>query len=128
MLNVVGFVCYTVSTASFLFSSEIRHEYAARHPLAPEPTGRPNDLAFALHAAIVCVVVYSQFWHKLWHFTDDKPRRASPVALGIVLGSVLGIALTVVIITVRSRETRGADDWSGIDVVSCRTRMRCERS
>ncbi|GAB7357698.1 hypothetical protein MBLNU459_g0366t2 [Dothideomycetes sp. NU459] len=116
-LNVVGFVCYTVSTACFLFSPTIRQQYAQRHPLAPEPTVRANDFAFALHATAICVVVYSQFFHKLWHFTDVKLRRASPAALGIVWGSLLGVALTSLIVITRRTKTTAADGWNDIDVV-----------
>lgn len=47
-INVLGFACYTVSAVLFLFSPVVRDEYAARHPNAPEPTVRWNDLAFAV--------------------------------------------------------------------------------
>lgn len=48
LVNVLGFACYTVSAALFLFSPVVRSQYAARHPNAPEPTTRANDLAFAV--------------------------------------------------------------------------------
>jgi cystinosin len=49
-INVFGFACYTVSCLLFLFSPVVREEYARRHPNAPEPTVRGNDLAFAVGA------------------------------------------------------------------------------
>jgi cystinosin len=54
LLNILGFTSYFISTAAFLFSSEIRQQYAVRHAAAPEPTVRFNDLVFALHGTIIC--------------------------------------------------------------------------
>lgn len=53
-INVFGFACYTVSCLLFLFSPLVREEYARRHPNAPEPTVRGNDLAFAVGAPGCC--------------------------------------------------------------------------
>lgn len=57
LLNCFGFSCYSLSTVLFLFSRVIREQYAARHPLSPEPTVRINDLAFGLLGLIMSVVV-----------------------------------------------------------------------
>lgn len=47
-VNVLGFYCYCVSAALFLFSATVRGQYARRHPLSPEPTMRWNDFVFAV--------------------------------------------------------------------------------
>ncbi|KNG45855.1 37s ribosomal protein rsm22 [Stemphylium lycopersici] len=52
-LNVLGFFCYTISTASFLYSPTIKLQYAARHPEAPTTTVRFNDFLFAAHGAVL---------------------------------------------------------------------------
>ncbi|KAJ4374219.1 hypothetical protein N0V83_002960 [Neocucurbitaria cava] len=51
-LNVLGFICYTVNTAAFLYSPTIREQYADRHPDSPETTVRFNDFLFAAHGAV----------------------------------------------------------------------------
>lgn len=119
MLNLLGFICYTIFTACFLYSPSIRRQYALRHPYAPEPTVRFNDFAFALHAAILCVVWCSQLWQpRLWGFEEVKGRRASRVALGIFWGCVLGTVVTALIVWVRDDGNEDVESWAGIDVVS----------
>jgi cystinosin len=115
--NVLGFVSYTISNAAFLYSSEIRKQYAYRHPLSPESTVRFNDLAFAAHGALLCVVTYSQFFPIIWGFKVGAMQRASRVVLGIFWGSILAVLIVVFIV-----RTHGKDDgydpsgWAWIDV------------
>src|ERR1700709_1477085 len=61
-MNVLGFTVYTISTASFLWSPTIRSQYAERHPASPTPTVRFNDFAFAAHSAVLCLLIYIQFF------------------------------------------------------------------
>ena len=116
-LNVLGFSCYTVSTAAFLYSPAIQSQYAYRHPDAPETTVRFNDFLFAAHGAVLCVIIYSQFFPRLWGFTVGKRQRASRVVLGIFWGGVLGIL--VVTLLARYGADAGYDPagWAWIDVV-----------
>lgn len=45
-------------------------------------------------------------------------RRASTVALGLLVGAVLGIAVCVAIVLIYSSQTgNDGDDWGWIDVV-----------
>lgn len=120
LLNVFGFTCYTISTGIFLYSPVVRAQYAVRHPLSPEPTVRFNDFAFGVHAWIFCVVVYSQFWPRLWGWEQARgvKRHAGRVTLGILCGSLLGVAVTVLIVL--NSEGGGSNDgsgWAWLDVV-----------
>lgn len=121
VLNVIGFTCYTVSAIVFLYSPVIRQQYADRHPLSPEPTVRLNDLAFGLHALILCFVVYSQFWPKLWGWKPVKnvKRHAHKVTLSLMWGGIASIVATAAIVLMRSNDGYGMDasGWAWIDVV-----------
>ncbi|KIX05128.1 uncharacterized protein Z518_06000 [Rhinocladiella mackenziei CBS 650.93] len=117
-LNVLGFVCYTVSTCSFMYSPTIRRQYAARHPLSPEPTVQFNDVAFGVHAVILCLLTYSQFFSPLWPFKVSSRQRASRPVLGIVWGSLVAVAAVVVVVVYRSRgRQQDPHDWAWIDVL-----------
>ncbi|KAI5247151.1 L-cystine transporter-like protein [Aureobasidium subglaciale] len=117
LLNIVGFTSYSISTMAFLFSPEIRQQYAVRHPFAPEPTVRLNDLVFALHGTVVCFVFYSQFYPKLWNFEIVKGQRASSTALGVFYGSIIGVAITVLLVPLLKGGRDTADSWADIDII-----------
>lgn len=125
LLNVFGFACYTVSTAAFLYSPVVRAQYAARHPLSPEPTVRFNDLAFGVHACALCVLVYSQFWPRLWGWkpASGVVRRSNSMTLGLLWGGLTAIVVTIVIVLSRGGDGNGMDagDWGWIDVVGAAT-------
>jgi cystinosin len=121
-INVLGFVCYTISTATFLYSSLIREQYAARHLSSPEPTVQLNDLAFALHGVVLTVLTYSQFLPSLWGFKVGKFQHVSRPILGIVCGGVLAVILVILVVMVKSSDGGyNAAEWAWIDVVSIPT-------
>ena len=65
ILNLFGFLSYTLYTAGFLFSSTVRDEWEKRNEeSAGEMSVRWNDFAFALHAASCCAVIVGQ---SLWY-------------------------------------------------------------
>ncbi|KAI4929563.1 uncharacterized protein J4E92_005228 [Alternaria infectoria] len=117
-LNVLGFTCYTISTACFLYSPTIKAQYAARHPDAPETTVRFNDFLFAAHGAVMCVIIYSQFFEKIWGFEIGKRQKVSRVILGVWWGCVLAIGVVVVLVKMNGAG-RGydAEGWAWIDVI-----------
>lgn len=119
-LNTVGFICYLTSTAAFLFSPTVIHQYALRHPLSPETTVRSNDFAFALHAVVLCLVMVSQFWHRLWHF-KGKSEPMSSTAIGIIAGSSIGVGIVAIFVWKQDGQSDDATAWAAIDVV----RMAC---
>ena len=110
LLNVLGFVCYTTSTASFLYSPTIREQYAQRHPLSPIPTVRFNDLVFGAHAVVLVFLTYTQFYSSLWGFEVSQLQRASRPVLGIVVGSFVAVVVVLVLVNVSSA-------WQWIDVL-----------
>ncbi|KAL4739187.1 PQ loop repeat-domain-containing protein [Aspergillus similis] len=117
-INVLGFVCYAVYTGAFLYSPVIRRQYAARHPLAPEPTVRFNDFAFALHAVILSGLVYSQFWPSIWGFRVSRFQRVSKPIAGLFWGAFVAIAMVICIILFKSPDG-GCEpiSWAWIDVI-----------
>ncbi|EME49607.1 hypothetical protein DOTSEDRAFT_68408 [Dothistroma septosporum NZE10] len=120
LLNVFGFGCYTFSTAVFLFSPLIREQYGARHPLSPDPTNRVNDLAFGVLGFTMSVLTYSQFWPRLWGW-EQMPgvtRHATKVTLGLISGSILALAVSVLVVCLKG-EPANPRAWAWIDVVYC---------
>jgi len=117
-INVLGFICYGVYTAAFLYSPLICEQYASRHPLAPKPSVRFNDLAFAVHAIILSSIVYSQFWPWVWGFKVSKFQRVSEVIAGVCCGCVIAVVSVVLVIAYQG-EGSGLDPsaWAWIDAV-----------
>lgn len=136
-VNVLGFTCYTISSALFLFSSTVRAQYARRHPLSPEPTVRWNDLAFAVspccerrgregrkrirksadihiqgHATLISIVTLSQFW--FWRYKRDASQRLSSTMVAIIAACIAAVAIAI--LRVRVPAATGWQ-WEWIDVV-----------
>jgi cystinosin len=119
-INVLGFFCYLVSTAAFLYSPVIREEYAVRNPVSPEPTVRGNDLAFAVHAMVLSALTWSMFFPMIWGLSvDGRRQRVSRTIAGVFLGSVLG--LLAVVLIVWTNGGKDANGWAWIDVVGLKT-------
>ncbi|KAL4884337.1 PQ loop repeat-domain-containing protein [Aspergillus karnatakaensis] len=117
-INVLGFVCYTVYTGTFLYSPVIRHQYAARHPLAQEPTVRFNDFAFALHAVVLSALVYTQFWPSIWGFKVSRFQRVSKPIAGLFWGSFVAVAVVICIVLAKSPDDGyEPSSWAWIDVI-----------
>lgn len=84
---------------------------------------RGNDVAFAVHALLLCMVTWSTFSTKLWGFEQDGARRGkwrvSKVIMGIVAGCFIGVALTVGLVLFKGIDGgRDPKGWAWIDVVS----------
>lgn len=78
-----------------------------------------NDFAFALHALVLCLITYSQFFPRLWSFQKES---TSPKASIFILSSCLiGILWTIIvaIIVVTKGRNSGTDPstWAWIDEV-----------
>ncbi|KAF1964722.1 L-cystine transporter-like protein [Bimuria novae-zelandiae CBS 107.79] len=117
-LNVLGFTCYAVNTATFMYSPTIRSQYAYRHPTSPETTVRFNDFLFAAHGAFMCVILYSQFYSGIWDFRVGARQKASKVALGIFWGCVLAILVVVFLAQILGKDSgNDPSDWAWIDVI-----------
>lgn len=117
-LNVVGFASYTIATACFLYSPKIKEQYALRHPRAPDPTVRFNDLAFAAHAVVMVVMTYSQFYALIWKFDVPKDQRTSSVVRAIILGCIFAVLLASSRAALNdANNDPNAEAWTWIDVV-----------
>ncbi|RMJ24869.1 cystinosin [Aspergillus sp. HF37] len=117
-INVLGFVCYTVYTSTFLYSPIIKQQYAARHPNSEEPTVRFNDLAFAVHAVVLGLIVYTQFWPIIWGFRVSPSQKISRPIAFLFWGSIVAVVIVTGIILGQSPD-RGHDpsSWAWIDVI-----------
>jgi cystinosin len=123
LLNIVGFSCYSLSTILFLFSPVIRKQYAARHPLSPEPTVRFNDLVFGLFGLTISFLTYSQFWPTLWGWANQPgvKRSVNNITRGLIVGSALALTVIsgLVIASGNGEASGGGSAWVWLDVVSC---------
>ena len=115
---MLGFSCYTVSTAAFLYSPTIRSQYAYRHAESPATTVRFNDFLFAAHGAIMCVIIYSQFFPRIWNFKVGSRQKASRPVLVIFWTSVLAILLVALLARLTTNGGYDPAEWAWIDVVS----------
>lgn len=115
--NVLGFVCYTVSTAAFLYSPTIRSQYAYRYPDSPETTVRFNDFLFAAHGALLCVIIYTQFFPWIWGFKVGKRQTASKAVLGIFWGCIFGILITLGLVWTKGEGGYDPSRWAWLDVI-----------
>ena len=117
-INILGFACYTISCACFLYAPLIRAQYAARHPRAPEPTVRTNDLVFASHAFVLTVITYSQFYPRLWRLQVSTPSGTSKPIAGIFWGGIASVLVVLVIVVTRSGQPgHDVPGWAWIDAV-----------
>lgn len=57
-LNLLGFLCYTIYTGSFLFSPFVKNQYLIRFGYSNGV--QINDFAFAIHAFILSLVTFAQ--------------------------------------------------------------------
>lgn len=117
-INPLGFVCYAIYTSAFLFSPVIRSQYAARHPASIDPTVRFNDFAFAAHAVVLTVILYTQYWPFIWGFHVPRFQRISWTMAVIFWGSILTPLLVMAVVLLQSPDG-GYDPstWAWIDVV-----------
>jgi cystinosin len=96
----------------------VRSQYAARHPAAPIPTVRFNDLAFGAHAVLLVVITYSQFYPRLWGFDVPRLQRASRPVIGLVVGSVISVLGVFTFVAVRSGfGDQDPLEWAWLDVM-----------
>jgi cystinosin len=133
--NVLGFAALTASSASFLYSSVIRREYADRHPGSPEPTARFNDLAFAAHALLLTAITATQFWPRLWGWPkqEDVPvvddgdeedpskqealggQRGSLLTKLMCGGAVVFVAVLSVVVAAKKNSSKGQRQTNSLD-------------
>jgi cystinosin len=118
-INVLGFLAYFISNAAFLYSPQIRREYALRNK-GLTPTVQLNDLAFAAHAIVLTTLTLSQFVPAIWGFDKTGKRRAgkhvSRSVLGVLVGGPFGVGIVALIVALKHDPDPGTG-WAWIDVV-----------
>ena len=114
-INVLGFAAYFASNVAFYYSPLIQAQYAARnHGL--RPTVQFNDIAFALHAALISSITLSQYLLRpVWGFEPTHGTRPSRFILGASAGCVLGVVVTWFIAIGDGEDA--ATDWCELDVI-----------
>lgn len=85
--------------------------------MSPIPTVRANDVAFALHAVVLCSINFSQFFPRIWGFHVGRRQRVSVVMLSICGLAVLSI-VTLIAFVASNPPSHGVDPagWAWIDV------------
>ena len=91
LLNVLGFACYATYTLCLYCSPTVRKMYIERNGPGSEITVQSNDVAFAVHALLLCLVQAGQVW---WYggFAEDPPSRPVVAGLSLVAASVAGFS------------------------------------
>ncbi|KAI5461195.1 PQ loop repeat-domain-containing protein [Mariannaea sp. PMI_226] len=115
-INVLGFATYFASNVAFYYSPVVRAQYAARHN-GLESTAKFNDITFALHGAILSVILTSQYlWASAWGFPPSTGNRPSHFILGVCAGCVTGVFLTYLLVAA-SPGSDPTTDWVELDMV-----------
>ncbi|KAF7185438.1 Cystinosin-like [Pseudocercospora fuligena] len=124
LMNVIGSLCYTISTGLFLYSGTVREEYAARHPESPEPTARFNDFCYGFHSLVLCSVTFSQFWPGLWGWKRAAKRNPNRLTISILLANVIGTCSCIVLVILGKLELLANGSWEWIDVAYALTYVK----
>ncbi|KAJ5195231.1 cystinosin [Penicillium cinerascens] len=125
LLNVWGFVCYTVSIFVLLLSPTVKAQYVTRHPSHPDPTVRWIDLAFAVHALLLSLLTLSQFKPRLWRWHDHQNAtglefnnaRPARTVCWLLAGAGLVVIISIAAATLGESSGEGHPRWLFLDVV-----------
>jgi hypothetical protein len=79
---------------------------------------RFNDFLFAAHGAAMCVIIYSQFFPRVWGFKVGRTQSVSRTVLAIFWGLVIGVAIVACLAVSLGEGGYDASGWAWIDVVS----------
>lgn len=108
-INVIGFAAYTLPTYLFLCSPTIRQQYAKRHPSSPEPSVQINDLAFGVHALILSIFAWCQFF--FFGFKREPTQKLGRAVYGFITGIAIVVAVTGLLVYL------GVDGLEALDLV-----------
>ncbi|KAI1438877.1 cystinosin [Xylaria sp. CBS 124048] len=116
-LNALGFASYFIYTSALYWSPLIRHQYALRHNNLT-PTVALNDIAFALHAFIITVILNTQYFlPSVWGFERSPGRKPSRAITGIVSGCIISILLAIFIVAAQGPVANPKTTWAWLDVI-----------
>lgn len=114
LLNILGMTSYAIHNLVFYLSPVVREQYAHRHPIQPVPTVQLNDVAYAVHGAVITAVIYSQFYPRVWRFPPVRGVRSTWWTLALFWGCSAVVVLAALVVTVRPASVA----WEWLDVVS----------
>lgn len=113
LLNILGMTSYAIHNVVLFTSPVVRAQYAHRYPHNPIPTVQPNDIAYSVHGAIITVLIYSQFYPKLWRFSRIQDLRCSRWTLGFFWGCIAVVLLGAYVVGLQPTAFR----WEWLDVI-----------
>lgn len=71
----------------------------------------------------MCVIIYSQFFPRVWGFTVGKRQKVSHVVFGVWWACVASIGAVLLLVWWKGSDGKdgrqSAEGWVWIDVVSC---------
>ena len=79
MLNIMGFLSYTVFNVSLFYIKSVQDQFEAQHPRSQIPV-EFNDVFFAVHALICCSIIVSHY------FIYDRGEQQLSMFARIFLG------------------------------------------
>lgn len=91
--NLIGFICYTTYNVSLYYNKTIQHQYHQRYDnnSSSSTTKIPiqsNDVAFAVHALILCTILLFQVGY-YDGLSALRPSRQSRYVLTIILSCIV---------------------------------------
>lgn len=120
LINTLGFLAYFVSNVALYYSPLIRAQYAARYK-GLTPTVHLNDIAFAAHGFVLCVVTTSQyFFPRAWGFTPSVGNKPSRFILGIFFGCIIGVVVVILVVLAspqRDSTQQAGRAWVWLDAI-----------
>ncbi|KAI0975669.1 putative cystinosin [Xylaria arbuscula] len=115
LLNVLGMSSYAIHNCVLAFSPLVRDQYAQRHPSSPGPLVQLNDVAYAVHGALITSVIYTQFYPQLWGFKQVEGQKTRPGvgSLLIFWGCIVLVACGSLVVLFGSN----SQTWEWLDVI-----------
>ncbi|KAK0562624.1 hypothetical protein OC861_005229 [Tilletia horrida] len=108
-LNTFGFLCYTVFNIAFYSSPLIREQYRARHG-GQDNVVQLNDVAFAVHALILMLVVMVQ----IAQYQRDTNQRISRWTLALLSVFTL-VAIVTGLLCVITGGNHASGKWTPVE-------------
>ncbi len=113
ILNVFGFIAYSIYNASLLYWPAVRLEYQWRN-LVEENLVQVNDLVFALHAATLTSITIIQIGYYDWRHGKQLPHISIYLFLFF---SLLAISVYSWLIYWSDQRNRHNAPWTWLDLV-----------
>ncbi|KAI2633914.1 cystinosin [Xylaria nigripes] len=116
-LNALGFASYFIYTCALYWSPVIRYQYGLRHNNLT-PTVALNDIAFALHAWILTVILNTQYFlPSVWGFERAPGRNPSRFTIAVFTGCMFSVAVMIVVVATEGPDANVKNSWAWLDVI-----------